>query len=567
MAQVVHRGLFSHSVWIAMVLFLVLSMLFVPPQVTRAVNAETTTSASIAHNVILVVMENKNYSTIETDSKFAAYLTYIRALSNDKVSGVTSGSITDYYGVQYPSTPNYIVLTSGSNQGYTNTKDLNPDQWNVTSSANSIFRQLPNGKSAVFAENEPTHCDLSNSGTGNSEYVVHHTAMSYYLSSSKQYCLGTPQYDASMGTISKGNFVGNLTKGTLPSFSMVIGDICDDMHTCSGSNPGLAELEAGDNFTKGLVKDFVSSTYYKNSVMIILWDTGNCLDGYGTCKDMTHGGGHVPYIAISGESSFTLIGAKSVTVAGQSGYVTHYNAADTFDELLGLPLLDTSTTGFASSLFATSQSSSKLAIDGPATNATKGKGTTTSLTISLSTKNSSDVMVVYAVSGNTAETMSIKDTSALSWSVRKSYVATKFATMYEFYSVSSHPLSSDKITVTQTKLDTLAIIGFGVSGADTSSPFVSNSGLPAIGRGWGTVPSVKVSTSHAYDLIFGFLAASGEPTISAASGFTLILTQRGTYPSASSEYKVVSSIQTNLSVNFKLGSNETWVAIGDAIKP
>lgn len=208
-----------------------------------------------------------------------------------------------------------------------------------------------------------------------------------------------------------------------------------------------------------------------------------------------------------------------------------------------------------------SSTSSSFGIDG---SAKKRAVSVTSVSISLSTSKSPDVILVFAVSANTHVSIGISDTSSLVWNTRKSFVDSSFGTSYEFYAIANQPLSSDSITVTQTKSDNLNIVGFGISGANIVSPFDSNSGLPADSTGSSTTPSVKVSTSNAHDMIIGLLGTSGAPTVKAGSGFTLVATPSGS-PTAAAEYEVVTSTQTSVAVKSTLSASKYWAMIGDAI--
>jgi hypothetical protein len=341
-------------------------------------------------HVVLIPMENVNESSILKISSLGEYDSYIRHLATDTAyvgpNHIKSGSFTNYYGAMYPSTPNYIALTSGGTQGYPTTgtwygsggpyvckngqcPDIPANGWNVSSNVASLFSSI--SKSTVYAENAPTDCSLqednllSTNTLFNTQYVGHHTAYPYFLSSAKKYCLGnagnsvngvgydsTGGYDYSTATITLGQFYSNVTKSSLPAFSMLVPDLCNDMHTCaaqsgkynyepcpSSYNTAQCELQAGDNFTKAAIKLLEgNSALWSTTLVIIVWDTGNCLTYYdhggtGCSTSVTHknGGGNVAIIFASGASAFkwTKEGATSVSY-------NHYFTANTIIDALGI---------------------------------------------------------------------------------------------------------------------------------------------------------------------------------------------------------------------------------------
>ena len=131
-----------------------------------------------------------------------------------------------------------------------------------------------------------------------------------------------------------------------------------------------------------------------------------------------------------------------------------------------------------------------------------------------------------------------------------------------FYAIASSALSSDSITVTWNSAPThYAVLQvFGVSGANTASPFDPDAGLGDFAT--GAYPSV--TTSNANDFIYGIelTAVTGSPT--AGSGFTGI--ESGVGGTFASEYKVVSATQSGLSVTFSNAPSDADGAWGDAIE-
>ena len=131
----------------------------------------------------------------------------------------------------------------------------------------------------------------------------------------------------------------------------------------------------------------------------------------------------------------------------------------------------------------------------------------------------------------------------------------------EWYAIASSTLSSTLITATLSSPDSAAtwIAVFGVSGANTASPFDPNVSLPAASA--GTSPSTTISTSDSSDALLYACAAGGGGV---APGFTSVYSN--TYPPDQNEYvgyKGVSSTQTGLVTS--CGTNAYGAEITDAL--
>jgi hypothetical protein len=213
----------------------------------------------------------------------------------------------------------------------------------------------------------------------------------------------------------------------------------------------------------------------------------------------------------------------------------------------------------------------QLSVDGLAY---AGNGTHGSPTLTLTTAQANDVIILQ-ITQDHDHNFSPSDSAGLNWQERTDgAVGDSNEEVDEWWAVASSPLSNDVISLGESgssSYNTVAI-AFGISGANTLSPFDSNSGLPRTRTGTSGTPTVTgVSTSNANDIIIGLVGyrnnATGE---TAAAGYTLIASQ--TYGTGSSqqwgaaEYKIVSSTQSSVSVSWgvNLSSND-WAMIADAI--
>ncbi|MDA4115540.1 MAG: hypothetical protein OK442_03160 [Thaumarchaeota archaeon] len=131
----------------------------------------------------------------------------------------------------------------------------------------------------------------------------------------------------------------------------------------------------------------------------------------------------------------------------------------------------------------------------------------------------------------------------------------------EWYATASSTLTSALITATLSSPDSAAtwIAVFGISGANTASPFDPNVSLPATSA--ATSPSTTMSTSDSSDVLLYACAAGGG---SVAPGFTSVYSSA--YPPDQNEYvgyEGVSSTQTGLVTS--CGTSSYGAEITDAM--
>jgi hypothetical protein len=196
-----------------------------------------------------------------------------------------------------PSLPNYIGATSGSTQGIAD--DADPAGHRVT--VDNLFRQVraAGGTERSFEESMPTNCVL----TGVDTYAVKHNPAAYY----------TGADDRAACKANDVPFNGTLPSGSLPTFSFVTPNLCDDTHDCP--------VAAGDAWLKNFLPPLLASNDYKagNTAIFVIWDEYTPM----------------PNIVISPTTS-------AVTVVSQQ--FNHVSLLRTTEEMLGLPLLGSAAT-------------------------------------------------------------------------------------------------------------------------------------------------------------------------------------------------------------------------------
>lgn len=187
--------------------------------------------------VLVVVLENRGVSATLRLMPFLA----------SQSRGYAKAS--NYHAVKHPSLPNYLIMAGGSTFGVTDSKA--PAAHRLGGS--SVFGQvIAKGRSAkTYAEGMTTNCQQKNTG----RYAVRHNPWTYFASSrERSLCL---RYDVPLGTRTNGPLQRDVAAGQLPTFSMVIPDLCHDAHDCrlatadAWLKPWLRQIEAGPDFRAG----------------------------------------------------------------------------------------------------------------------------------------------------------------------------------------------------------------------------------------------------------------------------------------------------------------------------
>ncbi len=168
-----------------------------------------------------------------------------------------------------------------------------------------------------------------------------------------------------------------------------------------------------------------------------------------------------------------------------------------------------------------------------------------------------------------ADITGISDTAGLTWTVRKNISNnTNGGPLYfNYYTAKANAtLNADSITVTRAAAGLMSLIVFGISGANTTTPFDTNAGLPNSATG-GAAPTVTFSTSNANDILISMAGDfGGANAMSAEVGWTLIQDiNNAAFINLAAEYKIVSATQTNATSSLDLQNAKDATAVVDAI--
>ena len=226
-------------------------------------------------------MENHSYDRIIGD----ACCPYINFLARRGVL------FTRWYGIRYPSLPNYLAMAGGSTFGRT-TDDTSP----LVAGPNLFDQLTAAGVSwSVYEESMPAPCyrGAFASGPGGTYALKHDPAMLFAEISGSAQCRNVVPF-------------ARFDVDALPSVAFVTPNMCHDMHDCPA--------EAGDRW----LSLHVPAMLHSGATVLITWDTGD--------PDHTNGGGHVATI-LAGPG----VGARRVNLP-----LNHYSICGSIEAAYGL---------------------------------------------------------------------------------------------------------------------------------------------------------------------------------------------------------------------------------------
>ena len=261
-----------------------------------AIAARTAPVPAFSH-VVVVVFENKESGDVVGSPRAPTFNRLAR----------TGAAITDYRAVTHPSLPNYLALVSGSTQGVTD---------NCTScvlSGRSLADTLgAAGRSwKTYAEGLPAP---GFTGSSAGDYAKRHDPLIYFRS-----VLADPARRKRV--VPLGQLSRDLARGALPDFSLVVPNVCHDMHDCS--------VASGDSWLHGFVPPLLRSPQMRGGVVFVVFDEGSSDVG---------GGGHVAALAVG---PAVRPGARFTATTG------HYGLLRTIKDAWGLPRLGRSASAAA----------------------------------------------------------------------------------------------------------------------------------------------------------------------------------------------------------------------------
>jgi phosphatidylinositol-3-phosphatase len=246
-------------------------------------------------HVVLVVFENHEASSIVGSPDAPTFNAVAHRYA----------AMTDYTAVAHPSLPNYLALVSGSTQGITS------DCTGCIVGARSLADTLAAaGKTwKTYAEDLP-YPGFTGGSAG--RYAKKHDPFLYFRDvadsrARRNRVVPFPQ------------LARDLAAHRLPDFSLVIPNLCDDMHDCS--------VSTGDAWLKAHVVPLLHSPALRGGVVFVVFDEGTSDEG---------GGGHTEALALGPTVRHGSRFSKATN---------HYGLLRTIEDAWGLPRLGFSRTG------------------------------------------------------------------------------------------------------------------------------------------------------------------------------------------------------------------------------
>jgi hypothetical protein len=267
--------------------------------VVSSSSASTAKSVKNFKHVFVFMMENTGIEALQRNPN-APWI-------NQAIQ--TTGVAGNYYGVTHPSQPNYIASTAGTTAGV-------PDDNDVTVNLPNIVDQLEAKKhtwKGYMQGLSLCNGDKLAHACGNQLYERKHNP---FVSFSD--VQSNPARMANVVDLSQ--LDTDLANNTVPDYSWISPDQCNDMHGRGGGGPSdpcdfsnvQLLIQAGDQFLSTWVgKIMASKAWSGDSAIFITWDESDFTGspdnfGFGDtrgCCDADPGGGHVLTIVINRNSN------------------------------------------------------------------------------------------------------------------------------------------------------------------------------------------------------------------------------------------------------------------------
>jgi hypothetical protein len=246
-------------------------------------------------HVVLVVFENHEATSIAGNPDALTFNILARRYA----------TLTNYDAVAHPSLPNYLALVSGSTHG------ISSDCTDCVVRARSLADTLAGaGKSwKTYAEDLP-YPGFTGASAG--RYAKKHDPFLYFRD-----VAGSRARRNRVVPFTR--FRSDLAARRLPDFSLVVPNLCDDMHDCS--------VATGDAWLKAHVVPLLHSAALGDGVVFVVFDEGTSDTG---------GGGRVEALALG---PMVRRGARFTKATN------HYGLLRTIEDAWSLPRLAYSRTG------------------------------------------------------------------------------------------------------------------------------------------------------------------------------------------------------------------------------
>jgi phosphatidylinositol-3-phosphatase len=214
-------------------------------------------------HVFIVVEENEGFDDVLTNGA----MPYLGFLASQFAQA------TEYYATSHPSIGNYFMLTVGRIVSTS-------DSYSSVVTDDNIVRQLiAAGKTwKSYAEDLPAP---GYTGGDTGLYARRHNVIALLSD-----VVGNAAQARNLVPFSQ--FPLDLAANTLPNYSFIVPNLCNDGHDCS--------IAVADGWLQSQIAPLIaSSQFQRDGLLIIVYDEA-------TDRDSSHGGGRIPWVAVSGRS-------------------------------------------------------------------------------------------------------------------------------------------------------------------------------------------------------------------------------------------------------------------------
>ncbi len=230
-----------------------------------------------ASYVVMVIMENRDYDLI-IGSQTAPYINHTLVPQ--------SALMTNSHAIGHPSQPNYLALFSGSTQGVTD------DSCPHTFSTENVGQELIGAGNTFDGYSESMPYD-GYTGCASGEYARKHNPWVNFTN--------VPETS---------NLVYNGFATPPSTLSIIVPNLCDDMHDCS--------TQTGDTWLKNNLPPILKYNMAHDGLFILTWDEADP-DADGT--------NHIA----------TLLSGPMIKPGKYKQSITHYSTLHTIEDIAAIP--------------------------------------------------------------------------------------------------------------------------------------------------------------------------------------------------------------------------------------
>jgi len=227
-----------------------------------------------ANNVVIVMMENRDYDLV-IGSPQAPYI--------NKTLVPEAALMTNSHAIGHPSQPNYLALFSGSTQGVTD------DSCPHTFTTENVGAEMLAANETFDGYSESMPQD-SYTGCYSGEYARKHNPWVNFTN-----------------VPSTSNLVYTSFPTQPPTLSIIVPNLCNDMHDCS--------TRTGDNWLKKNLPPILKYNASHNGLLILTWDEA---------APDNNGKNQIP----------TLLIGPTVTPGSYNQHIDHYSVLHTVETIV-----------------------------------------------------------------------------------------------------------------------------------------------------------------------------------------------------------------------------------------